>query len=363
MPAGRLHLILPEPIADTAERGALHCALAESARLADADLTLHNPYHGDTGQPALPSSCEELPIPYRGKPMGRVLYSANGDSPAVARAASAISAVLEHALDREMAVGDLAGAMATSFEELSIIQSLLASIATRTEAAEIGELLVDEVAQTLTCKRVSLLVLDERKEHLKVLAARGLPSDVLGISVPTVGSVAGRTYLQDGLLVVDNIRNHPDLAALSHGNYESNSFAAIRVPLNARSEAIGVLAATERIGATEFTAGDCQLLEGMAAIGASALLNCRLHTTVNEQMMSAIRALATAVDAKDQYTHDHSARVAQLCLATARRIGITDSSANRDVYLAGLLHDIGKIGVPDMILSKPGRLTREEYEH
>ena len=59
MPAGQLHLILPEPIADTAELGPRHCALTESARLAGADLTIENPYHGNTGQPALPSSSEK----------------------------------------------------------------------------------------------------------------------------------------------------------------------------------------------------------------------------------------------------------------------------------------------------------------
>jgi putative nucleotidyltransferase with HDIG domain len=122
-----------------------------------------------------------------------------------------------------------------------------------------------------------------------------------------------------------------------------------------------VLNATERLEATEFTSRDRKLLEGLSAIAASALLSCRLHAQVNRQMMSAIQALASAVDAKDHYTHDHSGRVAQLCLATARELGIRDSAECRELELAGLLHDIGKIGVPDAILSKADRLTPQEY--
>jgi putative nucleotidyltransferase with HDIG domain len=97
-------------------------------------------------------------------------------------------------------------------------------------------------------------------------------------------------------------------------------------------------------------------------MGASALMNCRLHAEVRKQMFSTIQALASAVDAKDQYTHDHSGRVAQLCVATAQKIGMRDIEALRKVELAGLLHDIGKIGVPDAILSKSGHLTPDEYE-
>jgi putative nucleotidyltransferase with HDIG domain len=78
-------------------------------------------------------------------------------------------------------------------------------------------------------------------------------------------------------------------------------------------------------------------------------------------MITTIQALASAIDAKDQYTHAHSARVAQLVLATARELGITDPETCREVELAGLLHDIGKIGIPDAILTKAGRLTPEEF--
>jgi putative nucleotidyltransferase with HDIG domain len=208
---------------------------------------------------------------------------------------------------------------------------------------------------------VSLLVLDKDKSILKVAASRGLPDEVSHLSIPVAGSIAEHTLSEEDLLVVDDIADRPDLAGMSQGRYDSNAFAAVRVPLRARGEGLGVLAVTERHNGNEFTARDRKLLEGLSAMGASALLNCQLHSAVNRQMLSTIEALASAVDAKDAYTHNHSARVAEMCLATAKALGVTDRKSCRDIELAGLLHDIGKIGIPDAILQKPGRLTPDEY--
>jgi putative nucleotidyltransferase with HDIG domain len=138
-------------------------------------------------------------------------------------------------------------------------------------------------------------------------------------------------------------------------------FAAIRVPLRARGLPVGVLAATERNDCGDFTSRDCKLLEGLSSMGAASLMHCRLQRTIQEQMMSTIRALALAVDAKDHYTHAHSDRVSRFCVIAARRMGITDGDMLRQIELAGVLHDIGKIASPDAVLSKSTRLTPQEY--
>jgi len=251
--------------------------------------------------------------------------------------------------------------MIACYEELNMLYSLLPSIATRVHASDVAEVLVDETMRTLHCRRVSLLMIDETGKNLKVLAARGLPDHVRNTTIPLKGTISGRTIDSDNCLIVNDLTEHPDLAELSHGDYDSNAFAVIRVPLKAQGEAVGVLTVTDRIDADEFTARDRKLLEGLAAMGASALLNCRLHGTINRQMITTIQALASAIDAKDQYTHAHSARVAQLVVATARELGMNDAETCREVELAGLLHDIGKIGIPDAILTKAGRLTPEEF--
>ena len=76
--------------------------------------------------------------------------------------------------------------------------------------------------------------------------------------------------------------------------------------------------------------------------------------------MQIVRAMATAIDAKDKYTHGHSSRVAEYAREVARRAGYTDQQ-QREIYMMGLLHDVGKIGVPDAIINKTSRLTDEEY--
>ena len=77
--------------------------------------------------------------------------------------------------------------------------------------------------------------------------------------------------------------------------------------------------------------------------------------------MNTIKALAGAIDAKDTYTGGHSARVGMYAGMIARRMGMAEDRVRR-VYIAGILHDVGKIGIREGVLLKPGRLTREEYE-
>ena len=70
--------------------------------------------------------------------------------------------------------------------------------------------------------------------------------------------------------------------------------------------------------------------------------------------------LSGAIDAKDTYTKGHSIRVAEYSKEIARRMGFTEKE-QEDIYMIGLLHDVGKIGVPDAIINKSARLTDEEY--
>lgn len=73
-----------------------------------------------------------------------------------------------------------------------------------------------------------------------------------------------------------------------------------------------------------------------------------------------VETMAEAVDAKDTYTHGHSRRVAEYSKEIARRYGYTEKRCN-DIYMMALLHDVGKIGVPDAVINKPGRLTEAEF--
>ena len=97
----------------------------------------------------------------------------------------------------------------------------------------------------------------------------------------------------------------------------------------------------------------------------------RLHNDMAEEIRSKteklshayiqiVQALAASVDAKDKYTHGHSSRVAAYSREIAKRAGFSETEQD-SIYMMGLLHDVGKIGVPDAIINKTGRLTDEEY--
>ena len=75
-----------------------------------------------------------------------------------------------------------------------------------------------------------------------------------------------------------------------------------------------------------------------------------------------METLATAIDAKDEVTHGHIRRVQVAAMALAREIGITDDPTLKAIEAAALLHDTGKIAVPEHILNKPGKLTAAEFE-
>jgi putative nucleotidyltransferase with HDIG domain len=83
---------------------------------------------------------------------------------------------------------------------------------------------------------------------------------------------------------------------------------------------------------------------------------------INKVYVAAIEALAQAVDTKDQITHDHTRRVQQNSVRLARRLGVVDDAEIQAIKAAALLHDVGKIGVPEHILNKPGRLSPQEFE-
>jgi putative nucleotidyltransferase with HDIG domain len=83
---------------------------------------------------------------------------------------------------------------------------------------------------------------------------------------------------------------------------------------------------------------------------------------LNQLYLSTIETLAMAIDAKDQITHGHIRRVQHYAMGLAQRVGITDSSQIRAIEAASLLHDMGKLAVPEYILNKPGKLTAAEFD-
>ena len=108
-------------------------------------------------------------------------------------------------------------------------------------------------------------------------------------------------------------------------------------------------------------AADARLLRAKTGGGGEKAEQLRASLTSRVEGFSMLDALVTAVDNKDRYTRRHSEDVMAYSLQIARELGL-DEKTQQTVVTAALLHDVGKIGVPDRILRKPGRLTDEEFD-
>lgn len=107
---------------------------------------------------------------------------------------------------------------------------------------------------------------------------------------------------------------------------------------------------------------DAALLTPFAALAGSLARASQGYDRLKNLLVGLTRSLTAAIDAKDSYTFGHSERVARVAVELGRELGLQEDELS-DIYLAGLLHDIGKIGIRDSVLCKRDTLTAEEFEH
>ena len=134
----------------------------------------------------------------------------------------------------------------------------------------------------------------------------------------------------------------------------------LMAPMLVRDKSIGIIAVGSSRGVEGYSKDDLEMFKNFAAQAAVSIENTQLYERLQDTYLGAIGSLAAAIEARDPYTVGHSARVTQYAVAIAESMGLNGDEVE-EIRLAGLLHDLGKIGVPDNILNKPGRLSEEEY--
>ncbi|UCD55695.1 MAG: HD-GYP domain-containing protein [Candidatus Omnitrophota bacterium] len=157
--------------------------------------------------------------------------------------------------------------------------------------------------------------------------------------------------------------------------------ANLCIPLYSKKDLIGVLILGDKISKEKFTRQEIGFFMTLANDAAMAISNAQLIQNLQGRIdeikdlylkehrifIHTAIALATAIDARDPYTHGHTERVMKYCLAVADELeGIPEAVAYRNfketLHISALLHDVGKIGIPDAILNKKGKLTKKEFE-
>jgi HD-GYP domain-containing protein (c-di-GMP phosphodiesterase class II) len=131
-------------------------------------------------------------------------------------------------------------------------------------------------------------------------------------------------------------------------------------PIVADHEVLGVLAVDNVRTKKPLLNSDLNMLSGMAAVIGMSVKNSRLIESREEQFKSVIRVLASTIDARDSITAGHSEKVTEYSVAIARELGLGREEEDM-IRIAALLHDYGKIAIPDSVLKKPGSLTDEEF--
>jgi putative nucleotidyltransferase with HDIG domain len=132
------------------------------------------------------------------------------------------------------------------------------------------------------------------------------------------------------------------------------------VPLRTTDEILGAIYVDSQSGPGRFSEEDLELLAAIGNHTGVALHRLRLVGELERLLLDTVRAIAATIDAKDGYTHRHSERVATLASRIAAELGL-GVDEQEVAELSALLHDVGKIAVPDSILNKPGRLTVDEF--
>jgi putative nucleotidyltransferase with HDIG domain len=214
------------------------------------------------------------------------------------------------------------------------------------------------VRDVLGARWCALRVLDENTGELVLRASLGM-SPKLQARVARVrpeDNLLGEV-LQKGEAVVME-----DLAADGSGRhlpyYALEMRALVVVPVKAGGKIVGTLKVYSPVP-RRWAEEEVEYLGTVAAQVGLALENARLYSSLREYYLSTVQALAAALEAKDVYTRGHSIRVAKWARSCARMLGL-GAEEEEHVYMAGLLHDLGKIGIQEDILLKPSPLTPEE---
>jgi HD-GYP domain-containing protein (c-di-GMP phosphodiesterase class II)/pSer/pThr/pTyr-binding forkhead associated (FHA) protein len=250
-----------------------------------------------------------------------------------------------------------------SRRRLDALVGVTRTLARLREQERIYPLVVEEVLRVLPGERAVVLRLDAEGE-LQPKAARH-------VSEPGAQVEVSRTILEE--VCAQRVSMLSADAMFEAQFEESQSIVAqgirsvLSVPIEYDTELLGALY-LDAPGRALFTEEDLHFVSGLAGVAAVAIANARAMEQVyasaqelNHSYLSTLAVLANAIEARDHYTIGHTWRVARFAQVVARRLSWGEDKLS-EIEVGGMLHDIGKIGVPDAVLTKSGPLNDEEQQ-
>jgi putative nucleotidyltransferase with HDIG domain len=252
--------------------------------------------------------------------------------------------------------------LAATYEEISLLYRITQNLKISESDEELGRLALEWMEEVIPAEALAIqyvpVVGDREAFHPKRTQSQLLTLGQCPLDNETFSRLMEHLRARSANRPI--VLNRPVTGA---GNWPFPQIRQmIAVPLAEGENLFGWLAAFNHPGDAEFGTVEASLLNSVAAILGIHSGNIELYHQQAELMAGIIRALTSAIDAKDPYTCGHSDRVARVSVLLARELGCDEKTVNT-IYLSGLLHDIGKIGINDNVLRKPGKLTDAEYEH
>ena len=251
----------------------------------------------------------------------------------------ALASALVHSETERLASVDAGEQLSAAWEELHLLHSLSGQMALGSSPARFVANTLGALRDTIGCRWTALRVHGPAAQLLRV--SNG------GIVADGIDSMAAHRIL-------DRLGDAPRSSVVGDDLVVS--------PVRREAEPLGILAAGDRLsGNGAMSSFESKLVETAAGHLAVFLDNARLYRDLDAMFLGSLSALVSAIEAKDPYTRGHSQRVALLSRDLAEAAGFPAAFV-KDIHISGLVHDIGKIGVPEVVLRKQGRLDDAEYE-
>ncbi len=240
--------------------------------------------------------------------------------------------------------------------KLSTVLSVARDLSSELDFDRLFPLIVSNVTQVMRAERTSLYIIDwDRREVWTKVAEK-----VGEIRLPLGKGISGRVAETGEVINVEDAWELPYFDRSFDIRHHFRTRSVLCVPITNRTgDRIGVVQVINKMDGRGFDSGDVDLLMSLASAAGVALENSFLMEELEVSFEGAMRTLAATVDARHPLTAGHSQRVTEYSLRIAQEMNLSEDEQVVIKY-AGLLHDIGKIGIKDAVLLKNGQFTPEE---
>jgi putative nucleotidyltransferase with HDIG domain len=243
-----------------------------------------------------------------------------------------------------------------------MLQRLSQATASLLDLEKIAKTVLSDLTETLHIGHTAIFIKQVADNSYHLLAEQGIskiPPMAFNSDHPIV-----RWMVRENRILSRNVLDiSPGFRAMwkKELDYLNDFPAELFIPLNTKGELIGFFIVGPKRSTQAYTPDDEVTLSTLANQMAVIFENARLYEDLEGTFVQTVVTLANAIDMRDTYTSSHSQRIAEWAADTARLLGCTAQEVQA-IYWGGLLHDIGKIGIPDAILRKPGKLDPSEWE-